>query len=158
KTGPGLGLLPESVIALHSPEGSPQQHLFNTLAKNPGLVGFDIEEGAALVVQGRELRVLGDGTVTVCLGPSSTRAAKTIPLKSGRGADLPGFRGGAIARSESPFPPKEAPVPEVPNGSLVIVGGGGVPADVTKKFIELAGGPAPLIVVLPTANPDPIPA
>src|SRR5262249_25737474 len=69
KTGPGLGLLPESVIALHSPEGSPQQHLFNTLAKNPGLVGFDIEEGAALVVQGRELRVLGDGTVTVCLGP-----------------------------------------------------------------------------------------
>jgi cyanophycinase len=158
KTAPGLGLLPESVIALHSPEGSPQQHLFDTLAKNPGLVGFDIEEGAALVVQGRELRVLGDGTVTVCLGPSSTRAAKTIPLNSGSVADLTAFRRAAIARSESPFPPKEAPVPEVPNGSLVIVGGGGVPADVTEKFIELAGGPDALIVVLPTANPDPIPA
>src|SRR5262249_29365690 len=95
---------------------------------------------------------------TVCLGPSSTRAAKTIPLKSGSVADLTAFRRAAIARSESPFPPNEAPVPEVSNGSLVIVGGGGVPADVTQKFIELAGGPDALIVVLPTANPDPIPA
>ena len=43
--------------------------------------------------------------------------------------------------------------PEVPKGSLVIVGGGGMPADVTKKFIELAGGPDAHIVVLPTANP-----
>src|SRR5262249_3286635 len=56
------------------------------------------------------------------------------------------------------FPAKVAPVPEVPKGALVIVGGGGMPADVTKKFIELAGGPDALIVVLPTAEPDPIPA
>jgi cyanophycinase len=48
-------------------------------------------------------------------------------------------------------------VPEVAKGSLIIVGGGGMPADVTKKFIELAGGPDALIVVLPTANPDPLP-
>ena len=33
-----------------------------------------------------------------------------------------------------------------------------MPADVTKKFIDLAGGPDALIVVLPTANPDPLPA
>jgi cyanophycinase len=48
--------------------------------------------------------------------------------------------------------------PEVPKGALVIVGGGGMPADVTKAFIDLAGGPDALIVVLPTANPDPVPA
>jgi cyanophycinase len=32
-----------------------------------------------------------------------------------------------------------------------------MPEPVTRKFIELAGGPEALIVVLPTANPDPIP-
>jgi len=32
-----------------------------------------------------------------------------------------------------------------------------MPEELTKKFIELAGGPETLIVVLPTANPDPLP-
>jgi cyanophycinase len=41
----------------------------------------------------------------------------------------------------------------VVKGALVIVGGGGMPADVTAKFIDLAGGPDAEIVVLPTANP-----
>jgi cyanophycinase len=67
------------------------------------------------------------------------------------------LRRDALARTDSPFPPREPLVPEVPHGSLVIVGGGGMPADVTKKFIDLAGGPDALIVVLPTANPDPLP-
>ncbi len=64
------------------------------------------------------------------------------------------LRRAAIARAAPPFPPKEPAAPEVPKGSLVIVGGGGMPADVTRKFIELAGGPDAHIVVLPTANPD----
>jgi cyanophycinase len=64
------------------------------------------------------------------------------------------LRRAAIARTGPPFPPKEMPTPEVPNGSLVIVGGGGMPADVTRKFIELAGGPDANIVLLPTANPE----
>ena len=33
-----------------------------------------------------------------------------------------------------------------------------MPADVVSRFIELAGGPDALIVILPTAVPDPIPA
>ncbi len=46
----------------------------------------------------------------------------------------------------------------VKSGSLVIVGGGGMPDDVLKKFIELAGGLDAPIVVLPTSMPDPLPA
>ncbi len=42
----------------------------------------------------------------------------------------------------------------MPKGSLVIVGGGGMPPEVTKKFIDLAGGPDANIVVLLTANPE----
>jgi cyanophycinase len=66
------------------------------------------------------------------------------------------WRRAAIARTEPPFPPDPVPAPEVAKGALVIVGGGGLPAAVTQKFIELAGGPDALIVVLPTAQPDPL--
>ncbi len=40
------------------------------------------------------------------------------------------------------------------NGTLVIVGGGKVPAEVWAKFIELAGGEGANIVVIPTALGD----
>src|SRR5262249_46781556 len=79
-------------------------------------------------------------------------------LKPGSFADWTAWRRAALARVGSPFPPHEAPVPEVPNGSLVIVGGGGMPADVTARFIDLAGGPGARVVVLPTANPEASPA
>ncbi len=37
-------------------------------------------------------------------------------------------------------------------GSLVVVGGGGKDAAIMKRFVELAGGPSALIVVIPTAG------
>ena len=41
------------------------------------------------------------------------------------------------------------------SGSLVIVGGGGIPEAVRKHFIELAGGKAARIAVLPQASSRP---
>ena len=38
------------------------------------------------------------------------------------------------------------------NGSLVIVGGGGIPDEIIEKFMELAGGPDAPIVIVPTAG------
>jgi cyanophycinase len=144
----GLGLLPGTVLDARDGE----------LDKNPALFGLSLEAGAVLVVRGREMRTLGPGRVTTHLGRSPGREPRTIELKGRAGADLTALRRAAVARSQPPFPPKEPPAPEVPSGSLVIVGGGGMPAEVTSKFIELAGGPDALIVVLPTANPDPLPA
>jgi cyanophycinase len=155
-TAAGLDFLPGTVIDPHFLD-SRRPRLLGVLAKNPGLVGLGIDEGTALVVKGRALRVLGTGTVTVCLAAGKERPPRTIELKSGTAADLTALRRAAIARTAPPFPPREAPVPEVAGGSLVIVGGGGMPADVTKKFIELAGGPDAPIVVLPIAG-ETIPA
>ncbi len=154
KTATGFDLLPGSVVDQHFLARKHQQRLFGVIDSHPGLVGFGIDEGTALVVKGRDLTVLGTSTVTVYLAKSPRREARTTELKAGAVADLTALRRAALARSGPPLPPKE---PEVPNGSLVIVGGGGMPAEVTKKFIELAGGPDALIVVLPTANPDPLP-
>ncbi len=155
-TAAGLDFLPGTVIDPHFAD-SRRPRLPGVLAKNPGLVGFGIGEGTALVVKGRSLRVLGTGTVTACLAAGAERPARTIELKSGAAADLTALRRAAIARTEPPFPPREAPVPEVAGGSLVIVGGGNMPADIGKKFVELAGGPDAPIVVLPIAG-ETIPA
>jgi cyanophycinase len=73
-------------------------------------------------------------------------------------ADWPMLRREARQRAEGVFPLAERKAPKVESGSLVIVGGGGMPRDVTEKFIELAGGPDAPIVVLPTAVPDPQPS
>jgi cyanophycinase len=149
-TVPGVGLLPGCIVG--DAEAAPGE----VLAAHK-LVGVGLSPGSALLIRGRELRAL-DGAVTLRLAAGPDRPARTDELKAGAVSDLTLWRRAAVARAERPpWPPKEPPVPEVPSGSLVIVGGGGMPADVTKRFIALAGGPDALIVVLPTANPDPVP-
>jgi cyanophycinase len=156
-TNKGRNLLPGSVIVPSSAKSDRQAQLASVIDKNPGLVAFAIDEGAALVVKGRELRALGDGRVTISLGRSKKQEPRTTELKAGAVADLTALRRAAQERASGAFPPEKLGDPEVPSGSLVIVGGGGMPAEVTRKFIELAGGPDAPIVVLPTANPDPLP-
>jgi cyanophycinase len=156
RTVRGLDLLPGTVLVPHFLPEKEQPRLFEVLRKNPGLVGLGIPEGTALVVHGRQLQVLGKAPVVVCLAASSTKPQRVIELKPGAHADLTALCRAAIARAGAPFPPAKAAVPEVPHGTLIIHGGGGMSADLTRKFIELAGGPDALIVILPTANPDPI--
>ena len=109
-----------------------------------------------VVVRGRRLEVLGNSTATVILAASAGRPLKEFQLKAGESHDLTMLRRAALERSLASFPPAELSLPKVESGSLVIVGGGGMPKDVTEKFIELAGGPESLIVVLPTAGGDTI--
>jgi cyanophycinase len=124
----------------------------------PGRPGIVVENGMAIAVRRRDIRVIGSGKVYAALAAGAGRPEKLIEWSAGSLADFNTLVRSAIARTEPPFPPKDPPVPEVPSGSLVIVGGGGMPADVSRKFIELAGGPDALIVVLPISMPDPIPA
>ena len=99
------------------------------------------------------MQVLGSGEVTITLAASANRPEREIVLKSGAFHDLTALRRAALARQLPAFPAKELAPAKVDSGSLVIVGGGGMPKDVMEKFIELAGGPDGSIVVLPTATP-----
>lgn len=154
----GLNLLPGVLFEARS-AGETKPDLAQLLTRDSGrnLVGLSLAESAALLVRGRGLHTGGEGDVTLVLGKSSTRDARTIVLKPQTAQDLTLLRRCATARVSAPFPTGEVTVPAVPSGSLVIVGGGGLPEDVARKFVELAGGPDALIVVLPTANPDPVP-
>ena len=153
---PGLGLIPGAIVDQHFLARDRKARLVEALAAHPGLVGLGIDEGTALIVHGREMRCLGDSTVTICLAAAGGRPAHEVELKSGQVSDYTMFRRAARDRTLPLYPPEKPAAPIVPHGALVIVGGGGVPDDITQKFIELAGGPDSLIVVLPTANPEPL--
>jgi cyanophycinase len=149
----GFDLLPGSVIDQHFIARQRQDRLRGVIAEHPSLVGFGIDEGTALIVRGRSIEVMGESTVTVCLAASKTRPERFDELKAGQHADLIALSRAAAARSEPPFPPAEPPAPNVPSGSLIIIGGGGVPPGLMERFVELAGGPEAPIVVIP-CTPD----
>jgi cyanophycinase len=153
---PGLNLLPGCVIEPQFLKRNRADRLIALLSEHPGLVGLGIDEGAAVIIKGGSIRVVGESYVTVCQAASKRRPASVQTLKAGEAADLIELRRAALARTHA-FPPEKPAPPVVEKGTLIIGGGGAMPPEVTKKFIELAGGPDARIVVVSTALDDPVP-
>jgi len=155
KTGSGFGFLKGIVIDQHFSERKRQPRLAKVLEDNPGYAGLGIDEATAVVVKGRQIRVIGEGTVTASWSKSSTKAAKTEVQKDGGEFDLFQICRAAHFRSlKAPFPDATAKTPEVPKGALVIVGGAGLPKTIRDKIFELSGGTDVPVVVIPTAQED----
>ncbi len=152
----GFDAVPGAIVDQHFTQRKRQPRLLAALKKHRDRFGIGIDENTALVIAGRQMKVLGKNRVSLILPAANGRPDRIEELKAGDVADLTAWRRAARERSLA-FPPKELPACEVPSGSLLIVGGGGMPADVTKKFIDLAGGPEALIVVLPLASGDGLP-
>ena len=153
-----LALLPGSAISVEGGSGDGVFRLDKVLRARPFLVGYEIDETAALVVHGRRVTVVGKGEAVISLAPAGERKLRRIKLK-GRDAvaDLTALRFAALARSRDPFPAAKPPSPRLAAGTLMIIGGGGMPRGIISQFVEQAGGDNASIVVLPTAMPDPVP-
>lgn len=157
-TAPGLGFLPGFVADQHFTARNRQKRLSGVIADHRGRVGLGIDEGTAVVARGRTLRVVGAGAATVVLAAGAGKPEFAEATKAGGTLDLFQLRRAALNRgAKEPFPPTKPAEPVVPTGSLVIVGGGRMGADLWQKFIELAGGPDAPLVVIPTAGEDPLP-
>lgn len=160
--GKGFDLLPDAVIDQHFIARRRRQRLVGVLAAQPGLVGYGIDEGTALIARGRKLEVVGASTVSVLLAPEGKGGPGLRPLKEqllrqGSVADLTALRRSAAARAGGRYPPPGEVAPRVPRGALVLGGGGGMPPVIVRRFIELAGGPGALIAIIPAAMADPVP-
>lgn len=107
ETGPGFGLLPGTVIDQHFLKRGRQDRLLRVLASNPGLVGIGIDEGAALIVQGSHLSVMGDSYVVTCLAASANWPEEVQRLSPGDEADLSRLVRSAWIRSQPPKSPSE---------------------------------------------------
>ena len=121
-------------------------------------IRYELTEGAALAVVGREIQLLGAVPVTIRLAITKFAPEERITLAGRkRLADLTALRRWSRQRTEPAFPPKKLATPNVPSGTLVIIGGGGMPEGLTQRFVELAGGEKAIIAVIPIAIPDPLP-
>lgn len=119
ETGPGFGLLPGTVIDQHFLKRGRQDRLLRVLAANPGLVGIGIDEGAALIVQGSHLSVMGDSCVVTCLAASANWPEEVRQLSPGDEADLSRLVRSAWIRAQPAKTPSE-PRPAQPSTTLAM--------------------------------------
>jgi cyanophycinase len=65
---PGMNLIPDSIIDSHFSERGRHGRLLCALAHYPQALGIGIDERTAIFVRGSELKVVGEGTVTIMDG------------------------------------------------------------------------------------------
>ncbi|HUG20102.1 MAG TPA: Type 1 glutamine amidotransferase-like domain-containing protein [Planctomycetaceae bacterium] len=146
----GLNLVYDTAI-LSDYEDSPalRGHLLSMLAVHPRSVGIGLRKEGLLVLDGRKMFMRGTGEATFLLmanerQPIRVQTIVELHPQSPRPEldliDLTEWRRDAIDRTLEPFPPENPSIPHVENGTLVIVGGGGMPSGLMERFIELAGG------------------
>lgn len=63
--GPGMGFLPGIVIDQHFLQRGRLGRLLSALSQQPAVLGFGIDENTAVIVQGNEFEVFGEGAITV---------------------------------------------------------------------------------------------
>lgn len=123
-------------------------------AATEGSVGYEIAAGAALVVKGRRVSAVGEVEVGLAAGAGREGLVRRLEGEM----DLTALRRSAVGRAGEVFPPAEMGVARVESGTLVIVGGGGMPKGLMGRFVELAGGVEEAkIVVVPISMPEPLP-
>ncbi len=139
EVGRGFGFLDGAVVDQHFVRRMRQDRLLKVIEQQPALVGLGIDEGTALLVQGRRLSVLGDSEVRVCFARTESREPLIESLRSGDKADLSALCRVALTRQQ-PRMQRTLAAPQVSEGTLVIVGGDAVPNEATERFVAAAGG------------------
>jgi len=164
---PGLGAFPGTLMEFKQ-NPAVAEVLTQLLAKQPGTVGITLDDKTTIVRRARIVFPVGeDASIYFHLSPGIDQDAVTVryPRDASNGnrvrqrkaneylADLTQWRRRAIDLRLPSFPAATPAAPVVPNGTLVIVGGGGTPKGLMQKFIDYAGGPdAAKLVYVPCTD------
>ncbi len=164
-TGDGMRLLPNCLLRCvgHEQQTSTNEFL-RVLSQRARTVGIVLEPSTMLVLSGRKMYCFGQGKATFCLPAAEHLEAKVESIVQRNSkqrspweslVDLTQWRRDAIDRTLSPFPPLMPRTPHVKRGTLLIVGGGGMPPGLMDRFVELAGGPDEAkLVYVPCSEAD----
>ena len=156
-------LIPDSIIESNFNDATDRNELLGQLAANPRCVGIGIKDKTCIVLRGRKIFALGEGTASFFLMANEDKPIRVQHLrqmKSRRAnpyetfVDLTAWRRDAIERTLNAFPPAEPPTPFLENGTLFIVGGGGIPDGMMEQMVELAGGKDARMVYVPCSESD----
>lgn len=148
----GWDMLPGAIVDQHFGQRNRMTRLQTAVEQHPECFGMGIDEQTAVFVKGRNIRVVGQGSVSILLAKSEHRDRKVQQLHAGDSADLTQLRRASrerVSQIDTGVPHNGNTVTN--SGALVIVGGGPMSDDIAGKFLELAGSKDAHIVVLPTA-------
>lgn len=85
----GFGIAARVVIDQHFSERGRFPRLLGVLEDHPGTLGMGIDENTAAILRGNQVRVVGEGRVTLCIGPRRSGEGTTLHrLKGGEAAEL----------------------------------------------------------------------
>ena len=158
-----LELIPDAIVYGGYLDDEDRNFMFSGLASKPYSVGIGIPANTSIVLKGRKIRVYGKNKATFALMANERTPVriKQIGEVTGRRTspydsmiDLTAWRRDAIERQLPPFPVADPPVPNVEKGTLFIVGGGGLPEDMMKDFVERAGGEDAHLIYIPCSEQD----
>jgi cyanophycinase len=145
----GLGLLPDCLVQFGDGDRICND-MKRRLTSQPRAVGVVLNRGALLRLSGRVMSLAGQGTATfvIASGSQTTQShSQTIAQRQSRRQsandyliDLTQWRRRAIDQTLDVFPPADPDPPHVSGGTLIIVGGGGMPSGLMDRFVEMAGG------------------
>jgi cyanophycinase len=152
EVGTGFGLIAGAVIDQHFIARKREARLRRVLEDHPGLVGYGVDEGTALILRGRRLSVVGASTVSVCLSASGSRHERIEAMSKPCIADHIAWHRAALARAgDVEFLERR---PKLARGTVIAFGGGGTTRGGLERFVDRAGGKGARIVVIYTALAD----
>lgn len=159
----GLDLFPDSIVDTNFETQQDVRRLKSALVAFPKSVGIGISNDTTLVCSGRKCFVLNQGKAKFLLSANTRQPQREQTIQPARNrremtaslVDLTQWRRDAIDRELEPFPPATPKPPVVENGTLVIVGGGGMPRNLMSQIVDMAGGPEKAkMVYVPCAEQD----
>lgn len=158
----GLGLIPDSAIHNSRRLEATDKRLMSVLTSQSPCVGITLHPNSCLVLDGRKIQVFEESALFSLPG-STWHTAKEkliVPRESRRQdpnewwLDLTQWRRQAMERDLPQFPASNPRTPIVENGTLFIVGGGGMPSGLFSDFVEAAGGKDAKLVYVPCSEQD----
>jgi cyanophycinase len=160
----GRNIMPDALVVWKQLHPAETPSVREQLHPDLRCVTIEAEPDLALVLRGRKLTVAGTGVAKVFLPASEFLPAREHILRSQETSeprspeawlmDWTQWRRDAIERTLPRFPPAELETPHVEKGSLIIVGGGGLPEGLMRRFVDLAGGDRAELVYIPCLEED----
>ncbi|MEZ6064785.1 MAG: cyanophycinase [Planctomycetaceae bacterium] len=150
----GWGLIPGLVVAARDSFATTQVENGDAMGGLPRLV---LSSRAIVLVSGRQAVAIDDSPAlsSLWLASSPRRPMRQQVLRRGQPIDLVAFQRAAIVRTWDELPATQPRPVEVPNGELMIVGGGGFTDEMVEHFVARAGGAKARILVIPTSDERP---
>lgn len=148
----GMNMVPECSLAIvDDVEDAVFTHV------KPKTFGVLIKAGSVLRLRGRKFDLVSGKAMFGLRGESTVIEQLKTRQDAGRNFqsamfDLTQWRRMAIDATLDAFPPAEPPTPFVADGTLIIVGGGGMPRGLTSQMVELAGGKDAKMVYVPCSE------